>query len=127
MKHHPILKKNLIEGRNLVFVEIVKNDSIVNQFYENQRYNLFKKYNFNQSPESLITAISYPQFVAYWIWKQRQNEAPKIKSKNPIVSHYIPNETEFLKIQQGKTIYHPKEVYQLPSPVFRYVIEFYKN
>jgi hypothetical protein len=82
-----------------------------------------KEYDFDTNPDALITAISYWQYEAYWNWKNKKRTVAF--SDNPAINDYIPSREEFVKIQQGETVVHPKEVHALPSPVFRYEILFY--
>jgi len=83
-----------------------------------------KEYDFKASPSDLITAIEYYQYVAYWRWRIRMKKYP-IKHPNPVVSNYIPSKEEFEKIQNEEALIHPKEVHNLPTPSFRYVVKFY--
>lgn len=82
-----------------------------------------KEYDFDTNPDALITAISYWQFEAYWHWKNKKRTVAF--SDNPAINDYIPSREEFVKIQRGEQVIHPKEVHALPSPVFRYEILFY--
>jgi len=81
-------------------------------------------YDFDSNPEKLITNISYSQFRAYWLWKIRKKKFP-IDSENPLLKYYIPNEKEFIEIQNNRKIIHKAEFLPLPTPTFRYCIRFY--
>lgn len=120
-----ILKHKLNVNYN--FIDTVKTDSISDLFYKQFEASKLKEYNFKENSKALITEISHQQFQAFWIWKQKMNEFPKTKSNNLVIQHYIPNKEEFLKIQNGKEIYHKEEIHSLPTPPFKYVIEFYQN
>ena len=97
--------------------------------FEDNLSDTIKSYNFNESPDKLITNITYGQFVAYWLWKNRTdfsyNDANEMDLKSIIDSQYIPSEKEFKLIQNGRDIKHPKETHNLPTPTFRYCISFY--
>ena len=99
-----------------------------NPFEDNLSENI-EKYNFNKNPDKLITNITYGQFVAYWLWKRRikkqDSKSTPNSLANPIAMFYIPSEEEFKIIQSGKEIKHPEENFNLPTPTFRYCINFY--
>ena len=83
-----------------------------------------QEYDFKTNPNALIQNITYFQFLAYWRWRIQQGELPN-NNENPAISHYIPSEDEFLKIQAGENVVHAEETHQLPTPTFRYVVKFY--
>ncbi|MFT5601568.1 MAG: disulfide oxidoreductase YuzD [Flavobacteriales bacterium] len=83
-----------------------------------------EEYDFKSEPDALITDISYLQFQAYWRWRIRRGELPN-KNENPVISHYIPSEAEFNKIQAGELITHPSETHYLPTPTLSYRVLFY--
>ena len=109
--------------------------------FEDNLSDTVKTYNFNESPDELITNITYGQFVAFWLWKGRNKistwDAPGIyfesrsisaKDLNLIIkSKYIPTEKEFGEIQSGIEIKKPSINLKLPTPTFRYCISFYPN
>lgn len=82
-----------------------------------------KEYDFDSNPEALVSGLSYEQFRAYWWWWNRERR--KKVTGNPVIADYIPSEEEFIKIQKGETVVHPKEVHALPTPTFNYVMKFY--
>jgi hypothetical protein len=85
-----------------------------------------QEYDFKSEPDALITDISYLQFQAYWRWRIRRGELPN-KNENPTISHYIPSEEEFNKIQAGEVITHRAETHTLPTPTLNYRVLFYKK
>lgn len=125
--HNYSMESILKHKLNYNFIDTVKTDSISDLFYKQFEASKLKEYNFKENSKALITEISHQQFQAFWIWKQKKNEFPKTKSNNPVIQHYIPNKEEFLKIQNGEEIYHKEEIHSLPTPPFKYVIEFYQN
>lgn len=84
-----------------------------------------EEYDFDSNPDDLMEGITYYQYRAYWIWYMR--EFRKEVKGNPVIADYIPSREEFEKLQKGKSIEHPKEVHELPSPAFNYTIKFYKK
>lgn len=84
-----------------------------------------EEYDFDTHPDDLVQGITYDQFRAYWWWWQRERR--KVTSGNPAVLDYIPTKKEFEKIQKGETVVHPKEILELPTPTFNYVLKFYKT
>ena len=81
-------------------------------------------YDFDSKPEEQITAITYDQFKAYWMWSIRSRNYP-MKNENPLINNYIPSESEFELIQKGESVIHKEETHKLPTPGFRYCIRFY--
>ncbi|MCB9194833.1 MAG: hypothetical protein H6600_09685 [Flavobacteriales bacterium] len=83
-----------------------------------------QEYDFDSQPNALIKEISYAQFRAYWWWWN--TERRKEVNGNPVIADYIPSEEEFVKLQNGEDVIHPKEVHELPTPTFNYVMKFYR-
>ena len=97
--------------------------------YEDNLSEKIEKYNFNKNPEKLITNITYGQFVAYWLWKRRNSkiESNLSRSENPLILFYVPSKKEFEIIQSGKKVQHSEENFEIPTPTFRYCINFYPS
>lgn len=82
------------------------------------------EYDFDTNPDAPVQGLTYYQFRAYWWWWNKERR--KVVKGNPVIADYIPSKDEFLKIQNGESVIHPKEVHELPSPTFNYVVKFYK-
>jgi formylglycine-generating enzyme required for sulfatase activity len=86
---------------------------------------IVEEYDFDSNPNDLVQGITYYQFRAYWWWWNQERR--KSKDGNPVIADYMPSEEEFNQLWNGKSVTHPKETHQLPTPTFRYVIKFYSN
>ena len=128
IKEHIIVYPG-IKFRSNKIIDDYDSESMETIPYEDNLSEKIEKYNFNKNQDKLITNITYGQFVAYWLWKRRKNEKGSKLSgyDNPLILLYIPNKKEFEIIQSGKKIKHSEENFEIPTPTFRYCINFYPS
>lgn len=82
------------------------------------------KYDFTTNPDALVQNITYEQALAYYHWCINW-KGHIVEHENPLISHYIPSEEEWEKIQAGEKVILPAQEVELPMPAFRYVVRFY--
>jgi hypothetical protein len=102
------------DNRSMFFVE---NNTLVYPKVEG-------KYDFTTNPDALVQNITYEQALAYYHWRINW-KGHIVEHENPLISHYIPSEEEWKKIQAGEEVILPAQEVKLPMPAFRYVVRFY--
>jgi hypothetical protein len=85
-----------------------------------------KPYDFTSNPEGLIQNLTYHQALAYYNWKYQKQNVFK-DSETAIYDDLVPSEEEFKKVQAGEKVEYKGEQIAYPSPLFRYVVHFYKK
>jgi len=83
-------------------------------------------YDFMTNPELLIQNITYHQALAYYNWKYQKQNVFK-DSETAIYDDLVPSEEEFRKVQAGEKVEYKAEKIAYPTPLFRYVVHFYKK
>ena len=84
------------------------------------------EYDFKTEPKALVKGLTYHQALAFYNWKYQHDNVCS-PSDNAIYEDLVPSEEEFKKAQAGETMLLPEMKFDYPTPVFRYVVHFYKK
>jgi PAS domain-containing protein len=77
-------------------------------------------------PLSLFKRLTYHQALAYYNWKYQKANVFN-PSETAIYDDLVPSEEEFKRVQAGEKMMLAAKQIPYPSPLFRYVVHFYKK